>query len=123
MPPGCSAWPPQRAAGSRGRKRGARPESQLGVDSCVDPDVRKGAAPKPGQDCSGPARKNQGRWTTLRATCWAVASGTSPSTVTTYSPTGRTKKLVVPFSLETSAVRAGGALGSTKTDRLARPSL
>ena len=68
-------------------------------------------------------RGNQGRCATLAATCSAVASGTSPSTVTSWSPIGRAKKVVVPSSLEASRVRVGAPLGSTNTERLASPSL
>ncbi len=65
----------------------------------------------------------QCRWATLRPTCWAAASGTSPSTVTSCSPMGRAKKVVVPSSLEASVVRGGAPLGSTNTETLASPSL
>src|SRR3954468_376221 len=63
------------------------------------------------------------RLDTLRATCWAVATGTSPRTVTSWSPMGRTKKVVVPSSEDASAVREGDGFGSTKTDMLASPSV
>ena len=51
--------------------------------------------------------ENYGRRATLRATCCAVARGTSPSTVTSVSPIGRTKKVVAPSSLDASAARDG----------------
>ncbi len=67
--------------------------------------------------------KFQGLRATLRPTWRAVASGTSPRTVTRLSPIGRTKNVVVPSSLEASAVRVGPAFGSTNTESVARPSV
>src|SRR5712675_1389042 len=68
-------------------------------------------------------RQFYGRRATLRPTCCAVARGTSPSTVTRWSPMGREKNVVVPSSEEASSVRSGGELASTNTETLASPSL